>query len=186
MLVSFVSLLFGLIIGYMAQRSRMCFIGGFRDYILVRDTYLLKGVAGFFLTAVIMFYAASLAGGDLYGYPWYEREVRKSVELARDFHAFAACWIPDEVLIAAYSVQNISGVVLPGGVVISYLMITTVVAGLGIGWLSTIANGCPLRQHVLAASGNRGAYMYLAGFYLGALLFTYLLASWAHAFTQWK
>jgi uncharacterized membrane protein YedE/YeeE len=176
MVVAFISLLFGLIIGYLAQRSRMCFIGGMRDYVLVRDTYLLKGFFAFFATAVILFYLANLTGGDTYGYPWYEREARKSVELARDYHAFAACWIPDEVLIAANEAYKIKGVAFPGGVVLSYVALTTIAAGLGIGYLSTIANGCPLRQHVLAASGNRGARMYLAGFYLGAVVFTYLIA----------
>lgn len=182
MLISFISLLFGLIIGYLAQRSRMCFIGGMRDYVLVRDTYLLKGVAAFLLTAAVLFYLSNLAGGDVYGYPWYEREAGTSVELARDFHAFAACWIPDEILIAVNSAKQVKGVAFPGGIVISYVMLTTIFAGLGIGYLSTVANGCPLRQHVLAASGSRGAYMYLAGFYTGALVFTYLIMPWMHWF----
>lgn len=176
MLVAFISLLFGLIIGYMAQRSRMCFIGGIRDYILVRDTYLLRGLFAFVITAAVLFYLASIAGGDTYGYPWYERETRRSVELARDFYVFAACAIPDEVLIAASQVNQIKGVNLPGGFMISYVGLGTIAASLGIGYLSTVANGCPLRQHVLAASGNRGARMYLVGFYVGAIIFTYFIS----------
>ena len=31
------TLMIGLILGYLGQRSRMCFIGGIRDFILVRD-----------------------------------------------------------------------------------------------------------------------------------------------------
>jgi len=37
------SLLVGLVIGGLAQRTGLCFVGGFRNYFLVRDTYLLKG-----------------------------------------------------------------------------------------------------------------------------------------------
>ena len=177
MIISFISLLFGLIIGYIAQRSRMCFIGGMRDYVLVRDIYLLKGLLAFLLTASLMFYLASAFGSELYGYPWYERDPKRSIEFARDHYVFAACWLPDEVVLAAYdAVIKVKGITLPGNFVISYTALTTIASGLGIGALSTRANGCPLRQHVLAASGNRGARMYLAGFYLGAIVYTYLLA----------
>ena len=43
MIVTFSSLGLGLIVGYLGQRSRMCSIGGLRDFVLVRDTGLLKG-----------------------------------------------------------------------------------------------------------------------------------------------
>ena len=51
MLLALVTLVLGAILGYLAQRSRMCFVGGWRDFILVRDTELLKGVLAFFVTA---------------------------------------------------------------------------------------------------------------------------------------
>lgn len=51
MRLALLSLIIGLILGYLAQRSRMCFIGGLRDMILVRDTELLKGATAFFVTA---------------------------------------------------------------------------------------------------------------------------------------
>src|SRR5665647_567622 len=70
MFTAFISLIFGLIIGYLAQRSRMCFIGGMRDFVLVRDTYLLKGLVAFFVTAAILFPLANALGGDTLGYPW--------------------------------------------------------------------------------------------------------------------
>jgi hypothetical protein len=59
MVPAIATLVVGLIVGYLAQRSRMCFIGGLRDFILVRDTELLKGVGAFFITAWLAF---SLAG----------------------------------------------------------------------------------------------------------------------------
>jgi len=38
-----VTLLLGILIGYLAQRSGFCSIGGFRDYFLFRHTRLLSG-----------------------------------------------------------------------------------------------------------------------------------------------
>jgi len=44
MVMAAASLILGLVIGYLGQRSRLCFIGGYRDFLLARDTTLLKGV----------------------------------------------------------------------------------------------------------------------------------------------
>jgi len=49
----FVSLLVGLFIGVLAQRSRFCTMGAFRDVILFRDFHLFLGVASFFVFALI-------------------------------------------------------------------------------------------------------------------------------------
>lgn len=57
------SLIVGLMIGYVGQRSRMCFVGGIRDFILVRDTFLLKGLVAFGLVAWVAFPLAGLIGG---------------------------------------------------------------------------------------------------------------------------
>jgi len=48
-----VSLVIGLVIGVMAQKTRMCFVGGWRDIIMVRDTYLFGGITAFFIGAII-------------------------------------------------------------------------------------------------------------------------------------
>lgn len=55
----FFSLAAGLIAGALAWRTRMCLSGGIRDFLLVRDTYLLK------IYAVI--FAAALAGNLAFG-----------------------------------------------------------------------------------------------------------------------
>jgi len=47
-----VSLVFGLIAGFLAQRSRLCMIGGIRDYIFFRDAHLLYGFAAVFALAL--------------------------------------------------------------------------------------------------------------------------------------
>jgi YedE family putative selenium metabolism protein len=44
----------GLLFGFLAQRTRMCFVGGWRDLFLVKDTYLFSGIAAFFVGALII------------------------------------------------------------------------------------------------------------------------------------
>jgi hypothetical protein len=66
MTVSLVSLGVGLIVGYLGQRSRMCTIGGLRDFVLVRDTGLLKGVAAMLLASWVAFgFLHAIAGSNL-------------------------------------------------------------------------------------------------------------------------
>lgn len=43
----------GLLIGYLAQRSRLCTMGAFRDLILFRDYHLFSGVAALFLVVLL-------------------------------------------------------------------------------------------------------------------------------------
>jgi len=52
-----ISIAVGLGGGVLAQRTRMCFAGGWRDLIMVRDTYLFSGIAAFFVAALITNYA---------------------------------------------------------------------------------------------------------------------------------
>ncbi|OPX87238.1 MAG: hypothetical protein A4E53_02555 [Pelotomaculum sp. PtaB.Bin104] len=42
----------GIIVGVLAQRSRLCFVGGIRDFILFRDSYLLTGFITIFIVAL--------------------------------------------------------------------------------------------------------------------------------------
>lgn len=51
------SLLVGLVIGGLAQRTGLCFVGGFRNYFLVKDLYLLKG----FLSVLVFAFLANFA-----------------------------------------------------------------------------------------------------------------------------
>lgn len=140
MKVALISLAVGFTAGYLAQRSRLCFAGGLRDWLLFRDTNLLQGAAGFFLAAWLGFPLAALAGGSaLRGPP-----VTGSVPAA--------------------------------------LVVLALGSGLILGLVSVLANGCPLRQHVLAAQGQGDAWAYLAGFAAGAVLYQGwllpLLAGW--------
>ena len=126
MTAAIVTLVIGAILGYMGQRSRMCFVGGVRDFILVRDTSLLKGLVAFGVTAWMAFPLAGLVTG------------------ARP----QALGLADAITVAL-----------------------TIAGGFGVGYVSTLANGCPLRQHVLAAQGARSSMTYLAGFFAGAVVF---------------
>ena len=120
------TLVVGMVLGYLGQRSRMCFVGGIRDFILVRDTYLLRGLIAFGLTAWLGFSLVGLVGGARSG---------------------------------SFALSDAVTVVL------------TILGGLGVGYFSALANGCPLRQHVLAAQGVRSSIAYLAGFFAGAVIF---------------
>jgi len=126
MTAAIATLTIGIVLGYLGQRSRMCFVGGIRDFILVRDTYLLRGLIAFAVTAWLAFPLAGLLVG--------------SRPLPLD--AF------DLVAVAL-----------------------TIIGGFGVGYFSTLANGCPFRQHVLASQGVISSITYIAGFLAGAVIF---------------
>ncbi len=48
-----VSLGAGLLIGFLAQRSRMCFVGGIRDLFLIRDPHLFSGMLVALVAAIV-------------------------------------------------------------------------------------------------------------------------------------
>jgi uncharacterized membrane protein YedE/YeeE len=132
MTAAIVTLLAGGVFGYLAQRSRMCFVGGIRDFVLIRDTYLLRGLIAFGITAWIAFPVASLV-------------MHSSIGPFADADAVT--------------------------------IVLTIGGGFGVGFFSTLANGCPLRQHVLAAQGVKSSIAYLAGFFAGAIVFHVWVAS---------
>ena len=58
----FYSMIAGLIIGYIGQKSRLCFAGAWRDIFLVKDFYLFSGVFSFFIGVIWNFLSLSLVG----------------------------------------------------------------------------------------------------------------------------
>ncbi len=141
----------GIIIGYLAQRSRMCFVGGIRDYVLVKDTHLLKAPAAFLIGAVAIF-GISYLFASVPKWPWFVTGGLLPIAGA-PLSTVAATPIWVHVLIA-------------------------VIGGLGIGLFSVFAGGCPLRQHVMASEGDKSSMAYLAGFYIGAVVFTVVVLPW--------
>ena len=49
-----ISIIVGLVIGFLAQRTRFCTVGGLRDVILMRDFHLVSGLAAFVVAAFVM------------------------------------------------------------------------------------------------------------------------------------
>ncbi len=125
------SIVVGIVIGFVGQRSRMCFVGGIRDWILARDTFLLTGLIAFIVVSWVAFPAAALVGGTS---------------------------------VASFGRPITSAILL------------TAIGGFGVGWVSIRAEGCPFRQHVLAAQGAGNSMVYLLGFLVGAPLFHVLVS----------
>jgi uncharacterized membrane protein YedE/YeeE len=133
MIVSFSSLAVGLIVGYLGQRSRMCSIGGLRDFVLVRDTGLLKGVGALLVASWVAFGALRVIAGTDAG------------------HGLLAAGTSPSGLRACVAI--LAGALL-------------------LGFVATLSGACPLRQHVLAGQGRIGAWAFLAGFYIAAVVYT--------------
>jgi uncharacterized protein len=69
MIAAIATLILGFIIGYLGQRSRLCFVSGYRDFILTHDTSLLKGVGGAFIGALGGYALFSFLGGSVPEFP---------------------------------------------------------------------------------------------------------------------
>lgn len=54
----------GLLVGFMAQRTRLCSVGAWRDIFLVKDFHLISGIAAFFIAAIVTNYIAGNFGAD--------------------------------------------------------------------------------------------------------------------------
>ena len=71
MVVAIASLVLGLVIGYLGQRTRLCYIAGYRDFLMARDTTLLKGIIGTIIGAVGGFTLFDLLGGNVPAFPMF-------------------------------------------------------------------------------------------------------------------
>jgi hypothetical protein len=161
--ISIVLGVIGIIVGFLAQRSRMCFVAGFRDYLLVRDKELLLGLFTFLVTIWMLtsiLYSMNILKK---GIPEYgDIVVRSQVEIAMNG-------------------LNVKHTKLFGdGPGISSLLNNFLIISLCGGWLmgilSTFVGGCVLRQHVLFAQGNIDSFYYLIGFYCAVLVYYNFLA----------
>ncbi len=115
------SIIGGLLVGYFAQRSRMCFAGGIRDFILIRETYLLKA----FITIFFVVLIGNLLLGNFK--PGFTQQ-----PVAHNQH-----------------IWNFLGMSL---------------VGLG----SVLLGGCPLRQLIIAGTGNSDSALTVLGMIIGA------------------
>ena len=77
-----VAVVAGLVVGFLAQRTRMCFVGAWRDIFLVKDTYLISGVAAFFIAALVTNYIAGNFGADgIYYWGFADQPVAHNVHV---------------------------------------------------------------------------------------------------------
>ena len=118
-----ISLAAGLIVGGLAQRTRLCMVGGIRDAMLFKDFKLLYGF--------ITIFAVTLAGNLILG----------SFKLG--FHS--------QPVAHSAHLWNFLGMVI-------------------VGWGSVLLGGCPLRQLILAGSGNGDSAVTVFGMMAGAAI----------------
>ena len=181
--ITYVSLIVGFIVGFLGQRSRMCFIGGWRDFFLIRDKYLLKGFLAFLISAAVFFFVFHTAGNYLGKYPWFNRppdmfevfefmpDERFELPKQRQMESCELFMTPLIILgeDIPFPGVNVFGVLIPNEILLA------LGAAFFLGLFSTLANGCPFRQHVMAGSGNVTAIFYLVGFYIAVLVYdTYM------------
>jgi uncharacterized protein len=113
----------GILLGILAQRSRLCFAGGIRDMLLIRSPHLLVGLLAALLAALVTNVALGQFKPGLSNQP-----------VAHADHLW-----------------NFLGMAL-------------------VGWSAVLLGGCPLRQLVLGAQGDGGAFCAIAGLMAGAAL----------------
>ena len=111
----------GLIVGALAQKTRLCMVGGLRDAVLFQDFYLLYGFIAIIVAAAI----GNLITGN-FNLGFAGQPVAHS----------DALW-------------NFMGMVL-------------------VGFASVLLGGCPLRQLILAGSGNSDSAVTVLGMFVGA------------------
>ncbi len=141
--VPVVTLMLGLLIGYLAQRSGYCSIGGFRDFYLFRHTRLLSG----YITLIL----ASFVG---YLFFWF------ITPAAMD----GFFWANTNGLFTA-----IPGA--PGGLSPAAYFLFAIIPGFFIGLICVYLGGCPIRQTVMASEGNYKAAWFFVGMAIGSIIF---------------
>lgn len=88
-----ISLIAGLIVGALAQRSRLCMVGGIRDFILFRESKLLLGFAAIFVSALICNLVLTGAGAaDLFKLGFEGQPVAHTDALWNALGMFLAGW----------------------------------------------------------------------------------------------
>jgi uncharacterized protein len=156
-LLSLAFLLIGLAVGALAQRSRMCFVAGLRDWIIVRDTELLAGMFAFIATVWVLTSALGVLGLLHRGVPLYGESGLAAASPAGAQAGAPLTWMSLPSRLGAFFWASLGG-------------------GFLVGVLSVIAGGCVLRQHVLCAQGDGNARFYLVGFYAAVPVYYGLLS----------
>jgi uncharacterized membrane protein YedE/YeeE len=141
--VPIITLILGIIIGWLGQRSGFCSIGGFRDFFMFRHTRLLNG----YLALII---------GAFAGYLVFWLITPSAFE-----HFF---WLMTS------GFTPVPGA--PAGLSAMGYLILAIVGGIAIGIIGVLLGGCPLRQCVMTSEGNIKSLMFVIGMCIGSVVFT--------------
>jgi uncharacterized membrane protein YedE/YeeE len=175
-------------IGLLAQRSRMCFIAGIRDFILVRDRELLTGILAFVLTIWLLssvLYGTGLIDDGIPA-PLFE-EISAGAEGTQETPFEQSTGDSESQTQAEDTALAVEGAaaeqlafevrmkLFGGGIIAAPFMRASIIGGFLLGLITVGAGGCALRQHVLAAQGNGDAKLFLIGFFLMVIIYDLFL-----------
>lgn len=151
--IGLATLVIGMIVGYLGQRSRFCTISGIRDFFLVKDSYRLKGLIGIVIGAVIGFALVNKLGGTLSSFTkpggW------EFMPMLKD------------------GLNVTPSILIPLSAVGAFFM----------AYFSVMAEGCPFRQHVMAGEGRLSGIIYIAGLVLGVVFFDVVIVPYLQLLT---
>lgn len=150
--VPVVTLMFGILVGWLAQRSAFCSIGGFRDFFMWRHTRLLFG----YLALII---------GAFVGYLVFWLVSHSAFE-----HFF---WVLTSGL------TPVPGA--PAGLSVAAYFLLAIIGGVAVGIIGVLLGGCPLRQVVMTSEGNLKALIFVVGTCIGAVVYTMWISGWTVA-----
>ncbi len=137
----------GLLVGFMAQRTRLCSVGAWRDIFLVKDFYLISGIGAFFVAAIATNYIVGNFGVDGI-YHWGFTKQLTSLPI----------------------------VDAEGDIIWTQHIWTFFGMGL-LGLAATQIGGCPLRNLVLSGEGDTDAAVTVMGYLAGAAIAHNFLAA---------
>lgn len=143
LLVPVITLLAGCVIGYFAQRTGFCAIGGFRDYIMFKHTRLLNGFLIMIISAFVAFFIFHMITPLAFeNFPWAATKGVLS----------AVPGAPADLSQMAY-------------------IILALIGGIGMGVIGVYLGGCPLRQFIMTAEGNMRSLWFVVGMAVGSVVF---------------
>lgn len=143
-IIPIITLALGFLIGYLAQRSGFCSIGGWRDLFMFKHTRLFFG------------YMALIAGGILGYFIFW-------LIIPAAFPGFY--W----AITAETPLTPIPGAP-PNLEILSYIVLA-IIGGFGMGIVGVLLGGCPLRQIVMSSEGNLKSVFFVLGLIVGAIIF---------------
>ena len=143
-IIPIITLLLGFLIGYLAQRSGFCSIGGMRDLMMFRHTRLFFGYLG-------------LIGGAVLGYFIFWLIIPAAFP---NFY-----WMTTQ----SNPLTPIPGA--PGGLEVGSYILLAIIGGFGMGLIGVLLGGCPLRQIVMSTEGNLKSVSFVVGLAIGAIIF---------------